>query len=83
MKKSILFITMLVASLCLFSGCGSKSGTLECTRTANLGDYSIDLVYTVEYEGIYATKVKSQEIVKSDNATLLEQYKKHILTPKV
>ncbi|MBQ9181101.1 MAG: DUF1307 domain-containing protein [Bacilli bacterium] len=71
--------------LCLFlilfiSGCGNKSGVMECTRTTNQSNLSMDLKYTVSYEGKYVTKVSSVEKVTTEDEFVLDAYKKQLET---
>ena len=48
---------------------------MTCTKTTNQNNTKMSLNYEVDYKGNYVTKVKSVEIVKSDDSEYLNTLK--------
>lgn len=70
MKKSLIFCISLFLFVFLLSGCENEVKTMTCTKTTDQNNTKMSLNYKVDYKGNYVTKVKSVEIVKSDDSEL-------------
>ena len=75
MKKSLIFCISLFLFVFLLSGCENEVKTMTCTRTTNQNNTKMSLNYKVDYKGNYVTKVKSVEIVESDDSEYLNTLK--------
>ena len=75
MKKSLIFCISLFLFVFLLSGCENEFKTMTCTKTTNQNNTKMSLNYEVDYKGNYVTKVKSVEIVKSDDSEYLNTLK--------
>lgn len=75
MKKSLIFCISLFLFVFLLSGCENEVKTMTCTKTTNQNNTKMSLNYEVDYKGNYVTKVKSVEIVESDDSEYLNTLK--------
>ena len=82
--KKIKFITMvLVCVLLMTSGCGkdakkAKENILECTSSATQGVLTIELKYTITYQGDYVQKEVSVNKITATKDVDLNAYKNTI-----
>lgn len=75
MKKVVIALALCV---CFLTGCGSKTETLVCTRTASQNGMDLNFRYEVEYKGKTVAKVHTVEKIKSNAPQTLDEYKKLI-----
>ena len=79
--KKIKFITIvLVCVLLMTSGCGkkkkkAKENILECTSSATQGVLTIELKYTITYQGDYVQKEVSVNKITANKDVGLNAYK--------
>lgn len=82
--KKIKFVTIiLVCVLLMTSGCGkeekkTKESILECTRNITQENITIDLKYTITYQGNYVQKVVNVNKIISTKNTDLNAYKERL-----
>lgn len=82
--KKIKFITIiLVCILLMTSGCGkeekkTKESILECTRNITKENITIDLKYTITYQGNYVQKLVNVNKIISTKNTDLNAYKERL-----
>lgn len=76
--KKVKYLVVLLLGILVITGCGKEeatSSTMVCTRTISQDAVSMDLKYTVTYQGDYVEKVESVEKVTTDATDELEKYK--------
>ncbi len=73
--KKIVILTVL--SFVLITGCG-KEKTMTCTRTMSQNSVNFDLKYEVESLKGNVTRIKSTEMVKSNDKNVLGTYKETV-----
>lgn len=75
--SKILFVFLL--GITFLTGCGNKEvqeKTMICTRNATIAeDTTLNVEYTVTYQGDYVKKIYSNEKTSSDNTEYLNQMK--------
>ncbi len=77
MKKIKYLFMLLIGVVIIATGCekSSTAKTLVCSRSINQGTVSLELKYTVTYEGEYVQKINSVEKITSDDTSVIESYK--------
>lgn len=73
MRKFALLIPVLL--LCL-TGCGAKTGTINCTLSSNnvVNGYKIESEYKINYKGDTVESVETLEVVTSSSNQLLDYF---------
>ena len=75
--SKILFVFLL--GITFLTGCGNKEvqeKTMICTRNATIAEgTTLNVEYTVTYQGDYVKKIYSNEKTSSDNTEYLNQMK--------
>lgn len=75
--SKILFVFLL--GITFLTGCGNKEvqeKTMICTRNATIAEgTTLNVEYTVTYQGDYVKKIYSNEKISSDNTEYLNQMK--------
>ncbi len=77
MKKIITVV--LILGIVLLTGCSEKEGKLVCKKEQDINSNTkLESVYTVAYKNGYVTKLNTEEIITSEEESILNTYKDNL-----